>query len=36
MDNQEPIKDLATETKTLIEESPKVRKRKLLADPERI
>ena len=36
MDNQESIKDLATETKTLPEESPKVRKRKLLTDPERI
>jgi len=36
MNNQEPTKDLATETKTLPEESPKVRKRKLLTDPERI
>jgi hypothetical protein len=32
MDNQELIKDLATETKTLPEESPKVRKRKLLTE----
>jgi len=36
MDNQESIKDLATETNKLTEESPKVRKRKLLTDPERI
>ena len=34
MDNQETIKDLPTETKTLPEESPKVRKRKLLNNPD--
>ena len=36
MNNQEPTKDLATETNKLTEESSKTRKRKLLTDPERI